>query len=43
MTLIKSKRNLEPVPRLPDGIFAIQKFYFAYILESLGKKNVGIF
>jgi hypothetical protein len=28
---------------LPDGIFSYQKYQFGYILEGLGKENVGVF
>jgi cyanate permease len=28
---------------LPDGLFSYQKSQFGYILEGLGKENVGIF
>jgi hypothetical protein len=28
---------------LPDGLFLNQKLLFGYILEALGKDNVGIF
>jgi hypothetical protein len=29
-------------PGLPDGIFSDQKYNFGYILEGLGKENIGI-
>jgi hypothetical protein len=28
---------------VPDGLFSYQKSQFGYILEGLGRENVGIF